>query len=72
MCVDCAAVKNKARADLLIRSLILFQICFRDKCGIYNADLPPLPTVPTPETTTPTTTTTTDNTYYDDDDYSSN
>ncbi|XP_040069632.1 venom metalloproteinase antarease-like TtrivMP_A [Ixodes scapularis] len=33
------------------------KICFRDKCGKYSTDLPPLPTLPTPETTAPTTTT---------------
>ncbi|KAM7298512.1 venom metalloproteinase antarease-like TtrivMP_A [Ixodes scapularis] len=48
------------------------RICFRDKCGNYSTDLPPLPTLPKPETTTTTTTTTTDNSYYDDDDEGSN
>ncbi|XP_042149316.1 venom metalloproteinase antarease-like TtrivMP_A [Ixodes scapularis] len=45
------------------------KICFRDKCGNYSTDLPPLPTLPTTETTTPTTTTTTGN---DDDDHDDN
>uniref|UniRef100_A0A0K8RAA6 Putative metalloprotease n=1 Tax=Ixodes ricinus TaxID=34613 RepID=A0A0K8RAA6_IXORI len=39
-------------------------ICFREKCGYYSTDLPPLPTLPTTETTRTTTTTTTTPRYY--------
>ncbi|XP_040074875.1 venom metalloproteinase antarease-like TtrivMP_A [Ixodes scapularis] len=40
------------------------RICFRSKCGYYRTDMPPLPTLPIPETTT----TTPNNSSYDYDD----